>query len=230
MSVAAEWASGALGYRFHDDGLLELALTHRSAGGGNNERLEFLGDAVLGLVIAEALYAAHPGADEGALSRFRARLVRRETLEEVARELALGELVRLGSGELRSGGHRRGSILANSLEAVLGAVFLDGGWPATRKVVLKLLSPRLESLAPGDDLRDPKTRLQEFLQGRGHALPTYAVERVSGSGHAQQFAVVCRLEDPGIEVHGEGGSRRAAEQQAAEEALRALGANAGHHG
>jgi len=230
VSVAAEWASGALGYRFQDDGLLELALTHRSASGGNNERLEFLGDAVLGLVIAEALYAAHPGADEGSLSRLRARLVRRETLEELARELALGELVRLGSSELRSGGHRRGSILANSLEAVFGAVFLDGGWPATRKVVLKLLGPRLAALATGDDLRDPKTRLQEFLQGRGHALPTYAVERISGSGHAQHFAVVCRLENPGIEVHGEGASRRAAEQQAAEEALRALGAPAGNHG
>jgi ribonuclease-3 len=161
------------------------------------------GDAVLGLVIAEALYAAHPGADEGTLSRLRARLVRRETLEEVARELALGELVRLGSGELRSGGHRRGSILANSLEAVFGAVFLDGGWPATRKVVLKVLGTRLAALDTGDDLRDPKTRLQEFLQGRGFALPTYAVERISGSGHAQHFAVVCRLETPGIEVHGE---------------------------
>jgi len=227
--MAAEWASGALGYRFQDDGLLELALTHRSASGGNNERLEFLGDAVLGLVTAEALYAAHPGADEGTLSRLRARLVRRETLEEVARELALGELVRLGSGELRSGGHRRGSILANSLEAVFGAVFLDGGWPATRKVVLKVLSTRLAALDTGDDLRDPKTRLQEFLQGRGFALPTYAVERVSGSGHAQYFAVVCRLETPGIEVHGEGASRRAAEQQAAEEALRVLGADVGIH-
>jgi ribonuclease-3 len=224
VSVAAEWASGALGYRFQDDSLLELALTHRSASGGNNERLEFLGDAALGLVIAEALYAAHPGADEGTLSRHRARLVRRETLEEVARELALGELVRLGSGELRSGGHRRASILANCLEAIFGAVFQDGGWVPARKVILGLLGSRLAALDADDDLRDPKTRLQEFLQGRGHALPTYAVENISGSGHAQHFAVVCRLETPGIEVHGEGSSRRAAEQQAAEEALRALGA------
>lgn len=230
MTVAAEWASGALGYRFQDDGLLELALTHRSARGAHNERLEFLGDAVLGLVIAEALYATHPAADEGDLSRLRARLVRRETLETVARELALGEVLRLGSGELRSGGHRRGSILANSLEAVFGAVFLDAGWPATRKVVLDLLGRRLAALDSGEDLRDPKTRLQEFLQGRGHALPTYAVLQVSGSGHAQRFAVVCRLEEPGIEVHGEGASRRAAEQQAAEEALRALGADVASHG
>lgn len=230
MTVSAEWAADALGYRFQDDGLLELALTHRSASSGNNERLEFLGDAVLGLVVAESLYGEHPEADEGTLSRLRARLVRRETLEEVARELGLGELVRLGSGELRSGGHRRGSILANSLEAVFGAVFLDGGWQATRKVVLKLLSPRLAALDSDDDLRDPKTRLQEYLQGRGHSLPSYAVESVSGSGHARHFAVVCRLETPGIEVHGEGTSRRAAEQQAAEEALRALGAPADGRG
>jgi ribonuclease-3 len=226
VSLPADWASGALGYRFQNEGLLELALTHRSASGGNNERLEFLGDAVLGLVMAEAVYAAHPGADEGTLSRLRARLVRRETLEELARELALGELLRLGGGELRSGGHRRGSILANALEAVFGAVFLDGGWGATREVVLKVLGPRFAALDSDEELRDPKTRLQELLQGRGHALPTYDVERVSGSGHAQHFDVVCRLATPEMEIRGEGTSRRAAEQQAAEQALRALGADA----
>ncbi|MEO8224456.1 MAG: ribonuclease III [Gammaproteobacteria bacterium] len=226
MTLPADWAAGALGYRFQDDALLELALTHRSASGGNNERLEFLGDAVLGLVMAEALFASHPAADEGTLSRLRARLVRRETLEELARELALGELLRLGSGELRSGGHRRASILANSLEAVFGAVFLDGGWPASREVLLKLLGPRLAALDSDEELRDPKTRLQEFLQGRGHALPTYDVERVSGSAHAQHFDVVCRLASPTLEVRGEGASRRAAEQQAAAQALRALGADA----
>ena len=225
MSLSADWASGALGYRFQDEGLLERALTHRSASGGNNERLEFLGDAVLGLVMAEAVYAAHPGADEGTLSRLRARLVRRETLEELARELALGELLRLGSGELRSGGHRRGSILANALEAVFGAVFLDGGWVPTREVIRKVLGPRFAALDSDEELRDPKTRLQEFLQGRGHALPTYDVERVSGSAHAQHFDVVCRLETPGLEIRGEGTSRRAAEQQAAEQALRELGAD-----
>jgi ribonuclease-3 len=221
----ADWASGALGYRFQNDSLLELALTHRSAAGGNNERLEFLGDAVLGLVISQALYASHPEADEGTLSRLRARLVRRETLEEIARELALGELLRLGAGELRSGGHRRASILANSLEAVLGAVFLDGGWRVTQEVILKLMSARLAGLDADEDLRDPKTRLQEYLQGKGHALPAYDVERVSGSAHAQHFDVVCRLVTPGLEVRGEGASRRAAEQQAAEQALRALGAD-----
>lgn len=222
MSLPADWASGTLGYRFQDEELLELALTHRSAGGGNNERLEFLGDAVLGLVMAEALYASHPGADEGTLSRLRARLVRRETLEELARELALGELLRLGTGELRSGGHRRASILANALEAVFGAVFLDGGWNPTQSVILKVLGPRLAALDSDEELRDPKTRLQEFLQGRGHALPTYDVLRVSGSAHAQHFDVVCRLATPNLEVRGEGASRRAAEQQAAEQALRAL--------
>jgi ribonuclease-3 len=226
VSLPADWASGALGYRFQDEELLELALTHRSVGGENNERLEFLGDAVLGMVIAQALYASHPGADEGALSRLRARLVRRETLEELARELALGQLLRLGSGETRSGGHRRASILANALEAVFGAAFLDGGWGATQAVILKLLGPRLAALDSDEELRDPKTRLQELLQGRGHALPTYDVERVSGSAHAQHFDVVCRLATPGVEVRGEGSSRRAAEQQAAEHALRALGADA----
>ena len=225
MSLPADWAFGALGYRFRDEGLLDLALTHRSAAGGNNERLEFLGDAVLGLVMSEALYSSHPEADEGTLSRLRARLVRRETLEELARELALGDLLRLGAGEIRSGGHRRASILANSLEAVLGAVFLDGGWRVAEEVILKLMSSRLAGLDAGDDLRDPKTRLQEFLQGRGHALPTYDVERVSGSAHAQHFDVICRLATPGLEVRGEGASRRAAEQQAAEQALRELGAD-----
>jgi ribonuclease-3 len=225
VSLPADWAAGALGYRFQDEELLELALTHRSARGGNNERLEFLGDAVLGLVMAEAVYAAHPGADEGTLSRLRARLVRRETMEELARELALGELLRLGGGELRSGGHRRGSILANALEAVFGAVFLDGGWGPTREVVRKVLGPRLAALDSDEELRDPKTRLQEFLQAKGHALPTYDVERVTGSAHAQHYDVVCRLETPGLEIHGEGASRRAAEQQAAAQALRALGAD-----
>ena len=223
MTLPADWARGALGYQFQDDGLLTQALTHRSVGGLDNERLEFLGDAVLGLVTAEALYGSHPDADEGTLSRLRARLVRRETLEEVARELALGDLLRLGGGELRAGGHRRGSILANALEAVFGAVYLDGGSSASQTVILKLLGPRLAALGADEELRDPKTRLQEFLQGRGHALPTYDVDQVSGSAHAQHFDVICRLATPSLEVRGAGPSRRAAEQQAALQALRALG-------
>ncbi len=223
MTLPADWARGALGYHFQDEGLLTQALTHRSVGGPHNERLEFLGDAVLGLVTAEALYAAHRDADEGALSRLRARLVRRETLEEVARELALGDQLRLGSGELRAGGHRRASILANALEALFGAVYVDGGWSASHAVILKLLGPRLAVLGADEELRDPKTRLQEFLQGRGHALPTYNVDQVSGSAHAQHFDVICRLATPSLVVRGAGPSRRAAEQQAAEQALRALG-------
>ena len=226
MILPANWARDSLGYLFQNDRLLTQALTHRSVGGPDNERLEFLGDAVLGLVTAEALYVAHPDADEGTLSRLRARLVRRETLEEVARNLALGDLLRLGAGELRAGGHRRASILANALEALFGAVYLDGGWSASRAVILKLLGPRLAVLGADEELRDPKTRLQEFLQGRGHALPTYDVDQVSGTAHAQHFAVICRLATPGLEVRGAGSSRRAAEQQAAEQALRALGINA----
>ncbi|MEO8223807.1 MAG: ribonuclease III [Gammaproteobacteria bacterium] len=221
----ADWAEGSLGYRFADENLLDLALTHRSAGGASNERLEFLGDAVLGLVIAEALHSAHAEADEGTLSRLRARLVRRETLEDVARELTLGDFLHLGPGELRSGGHRRASILANSLEAVFGAVFLDGGWDATRQVILKLLGARIAALDADEELRDPKTRLQEYLQAKGHALPTYAVELVSGVAHAQHFNVTCRLPTPALEVRGAGPSRRAAEQEAAEQALRVLDAD-----
>ena len=225
MSQPGGWAAGTLGYRFQDEDLLQLALTHRSTAGDDNERLEFLGDAILGLVIAEALYASHPRADEGTLSRLRARLVRRQTLEELAREIDLGELLRLGVGELRAGGHRRSSILGNSLEAVFGAVFLDGGWTAARQVILRLLDTRLVGLDADEDLRDPKTRLQELLQAQGHALPAYDVERVTGSAHAQQFDVICRLVTPRLEARGQGSSRRAAEQQAAEQALRELGAH-----
>ncbi len=223
MTLPANWARDSLGYLFQNDRLLTQALTHRSVGGPDNERLEFLGDAVLGLVTAEALYASHPDADEGTLSRLRARLVRRETLEEIARELALGDLLRLGSGELRAGGHRRASILANALEAVFGAVYLDGGFSASQAVIMQQIGPRLAVLGADEELRDPKTRLQEFLQGRGHALPTYDVDQVSGSAHAQHFEVVCRVTTPSLEVRGAGPSRRAAEQQAAEQALRALG-------
>lgn len=220
MKAAADWASGTLGYPFHDTQLLSLALTHRSAAGPHNERLEFLGDAVLGMVAAEVLYATHPAADEGTLSRLRARLVRRETLEELARGVDLGRYMQLGSGELRSGGHQRGSILANALEAVIGAVFLDGGMVPARALVLRLLAAHLAGLAADEDLRDPKTRLQEFLQGQGHALPVYTVEQISGSAHDQVFEVVCQLDALGLTVRGKGTSRRIAEQQAAEQALR----------
>jgi ribonuclease-3 len=220
MKAVAEWASGAIGYTFQDARLLELALTHRSAAGAHNERLEFLGDAVLGMVAAELLYARYPAADEGTLSKLRARLVRRETLEEIARGIDLGRHLRLGSGETRSGGHQRGSILANALEAIIGAVFLDGGMMPARELVLRLLSGHLAGLAVDEDLRDPKTRLQEFLQAQGEALPVYTVEQVSGSDHEQLFEVLCRLDGRGLRVRGTGSSRRIAEQRAAEQALR----------
>lgn len=220
MDPRLEALQQRLGHRFAQPPLLVRALTHRSFGADHNERLEFLGDAVLGMVAAELLYARYPDADEGTLSKLRARLVRRETLEEIARSLDLGRHLRLGSGEIRSGGHQRGSILANALEAIIGAVFLDGGMTPARELVLRLLSGHLAGLAVDEDLRDPKTRLQEFLQAHGEALPVYTVEQVSGSAHDQMFEVLCRLDGRGLRVRGTGSSRRIAEQRAAEQALR----------
>lgn len=213
----------ALGYRFAEPGLLELALTHRSAAGPNNERLEFLGDSVLNFIIADALYGRHPHASEGTLSRMRASLVRGDTLAEIARELELGEYLRLGSGELKSGGFRRTSILADALEAIIGAVFQDGGIEAARALVLRFFAARLDSSEPGVALKDPKTRLQEHLQARGLPLPGYEVVAVVGQSHNQTFTVHCRvsgLETPSV---GEGSSRRKAEQSAAQHALERLG-------
>ncbi|HKK14468.1 MAG TPA: ribonuclease III, partial [Gammaproteobacteria bacterium] len=167
MTRSPQELSRAIGYRFDDQRLLEYALTHRSAGSRNNERLEFLGDAVLGLVMAEALYRAFPRATEGELSRLRATLVKRETLAEVARALALGDYLTLGSGELKSGGFRRDSILADALEAVFGALYMDGGFEAAGRLIRDLFRERLEDLPSAAALKDAKTRLQELLQGRG---------------------------------------------------------------
>ena len=215
MRKAPGWSEEALEYRFKDLRLLEQALTHRSAGGSHNERLEFLGDALLGMVVAEALYQALPDADEGYLSRLRAHLVRRETLADLAAELSLGEHIRLGSGELKSGGHRRASILANGIEAVMGAVYLDGGYEAARDLILGLLKGRLGALPAHDELKDPKTRLQEYLQGRGQELPDYDIETVSGEDHKQRFTAGCALPRLSLRTVGEGRSRRQAEQAAA---------------
>lgn len=223
--TATAWAVQALGYEFRDAGLLDQALTHRSAASAHNERLEFLGDAVLGLAVTEALYRQYPGATEGTLSRQRARLVRQECLEEVAREIGLGALLVLGSGELRTGGHHRGSILANALEAVIGAVYLDGGMSASTAVTDRLLAARLRALPADEDLRDPKTRLQELLQARGEPLPGYQVTSVEGPPHQQVFEVSCRVESAGLTVSGTGPSRRAAEQAAATRALLAMNAD-----
>lgn len=203
-----------LDYRFHEPNLLETALTHRSVGGGNNERLEFLGDAVLSLVIAEWLYQLRPRASEGELSRLRASLVNRESLAEIARSLQLGESLRLGSGELKSGGFRRDSILADALEAILGAVYLDGGFESCGKLIHQLYQQRIASLPPAADLKDPKTRLQEYLQARQQALPVYRLLEVSGEAHAQLFTIECMMDTDHRSV-ATASSRRRAEQEAA---------------
>jgi len=217
-----DWVTDKLGYNFSNLALLEQALTHKSASVGHNERLEFLGDAILGSVVASALYRQRPDADEGTLSRLRALLVRGETLAAAARELDLGQQVYLGTGETRSGGHQRGSILANTLEALFGAVYLDGGFDAAVEVIIKVLGNRLSELPVAADLRDPKTRLQELMQAKGFPPPEYVVEKTSGAPHDRTFVVLCRLESLSLDVAGVGTSRRRAEQSAAERVLEQL--------
>lgn len=209
----------ALGIEFTESELLVMALRHRSAGNLNNERLEFLGDAILNLVIADRLYALHPDAAEGALSRWRASVVREETLAEVARRLNLGDYLVLGSGELKSGGFRRDSILADALEAMIGAVYLDQGFDVAKAMVERLFMPRLENLPDAASLKDPKTRLQEFLQSAKFELPVYEVTDVRGQAHKQVFEVTCRLAHTDLTSLGRGSSRRKAEQAAAERML-----------
>lgn len=219
MKSRTAWVRQRLGYEFSDQSLLDLALTHRSASARNNERLEFLGDAVLGLVITRAIYERRSEAGEGLLSRIRSRLVRGETLADIARDLDIGSLIRLGSGESRTGGHQRSTILSNALEAVLGAIYLDGGMGAAERVVLELFRELLAELPGEEELTDPKTRLQEWLQARGHRPPAYEVQSVAGAAHAQTFEVVCSIEELGLKVAGHGASRRGAEQDAAKHAL-----------
>lgn len=211
-----------LGHRFADPGLLERALSHRSLGGRNNERLEFLGDALINFVAAAALYAAKPAAEEGALSRLRASLVREESLARIARELDLGGVIRLGESELKSGGYRRDSILADALEAILGAVYLDAGFAAAQAVSVRLFEPLIAELPDAELLKDPKTRLQEWLQARSRPLPRYEVLAEEGPPHARRFQVRCVLADAPVQTEAEGASRRNAEQQAAEAMLRRL--------
>ena len=224
MSPSLDGLSRALGYRFSDSQLLQAAVTHRSAGSQNNERLEFLGDAVLGYIIAERLFQRFPKATEGQLSRLRASLVKRATLADIARQLKLGDYLRLGSGELKSGGFRRDSILADAMEAILGAIVLDSdnGLEQCRSCIQRLFADKLDELSPGEELKDPKTRLQELLQARKLDLPDYEVVDVSGKAHHRHFVVECRVEPLQRCVRGEGSSRRRAEQAAAEAMLEQL--------
>lgn len=202
-------------YRFSDAGLLERALTHRSHGSGNYERLEFLGDSLLNLVISEQLYQLRPQAPEGDLSRLRSRLVRDVTLAAIASELNLGDHLRLGTGELKSGGFLRESILADVFEALLGAIYLDGGFGEAKRVVCEIFADRLAALPDADTLKDPKTRLQELLQAHGYGLPEYRVMQESGADHDKRFLVECRVAELSEPVTAQAASRRKAEQASA---------------
>lgn len=212
----------ALGYGFADPKLLQQALTHRSAAGQHNERLEYLGDAVLSMVVAEDLYLRFPMVHEGDMTRMRASLVKGVTLAEIGRELALGEVIRLGPGELKSGGHRRDSILADAVEAIIGAVYLDGGIEQAKPLIHRLFASRFAAIQPGVRQKDPKTRLQEYLQARRKPLPEYQVVSVEGDAHNQKFTVRCLVSELAEAVVGTGTSRRKAEQEAASQALEQL--------
>lgn len=212
----------AIGYAFADSSLLQTALTHRSHSSPHNERLEFIGDSVLNCAIALELYRRFPDFAEGEMSRLRANLVRQETLHQIADDLSLGDALRLGEGELKSGGHRRPSILADAVEAIIGAVHLDSGFEAATALVVRLYETRLAAIVPGQQIKDPKTRLQEYLQARRLALPKYVLMDTSGEAHAQNFRVACEIAPLKLFTEGSGQSRRAAEQMAAERALENL--------
>lgn len=207
--------TGRIGHRFADPALRQRALTHRSAGGRNNERLEFLGDGLVNLIVAEALYRRYPLADEGWLTRARSQLVCEPSLAGIARELALGDLLQLGPGELKSGGYRRDSILADALEALAAAIHLDAGFEICRTVVLGWFEAGLVHVAENGTEKDAKTRLQEWLQARGLRLPEYVLLDSRGDAHDKIFEVACRLAEPALEARADGSSRRQAEQRAA---------------
>jgi len=208
-----------LQYHFSSTGLIEQALTHRSAGSANNERLEFLGDSILNCVIAIALFERFGAVREGEMSRLRANLVRQESLYRISRDLDLGNVLRLGEGELKSGGERRPSILADALEAVIGAVYLDGGFEAAKHVISGLYADQLAQIDPLQSGKDAKTSLQEWLQGHRFPLPLYELVTIRGEAHAQEFEVECRVSEPPLVTTGMGPSRRAAEQNAAQRAF-----------
>jgi ribonuclease-3 len=220
--MTAQSVARKLGHSFVDQALFRTALTHRSFGVPNNERLEFLGDGILDFVIADALYNRFPELPEGDLSRLRANLVRQETLHRLALTLGIGEFLRLGEGELKSGGAQRPSILADALEALFGAIYLDAGFNAAQAVIVKLYAPLIDELKPGQFQKDAKTRLQEWLQGRKKALPRYQVIEATGAAHEQRFVVACEIDNPSLRTVGHGSSRRIAEQVAAEQAMKEL--------
>lgn len=224
-SASTEALQPLIGYRFNQPDLLLRALTHRSYSSDHNERLEFLGDGILNMVVAIMLFERFADLREGELSRLRAMLVKQDSLAQVAHELKLGDCLRLGEGELKSGGRSRPSILADAVEASIGAVFLDGGFDAAKALIFRLYAKRLEDLNPALSLKDPKTALQELLQARHLPLPSYALARVSGEAHAQAFEVACAVPSLEIVAHGQGSSRRIAEQEAAAAVLERLSAS-----
>jgi ribonuclease-3 len=222
VEKAESWLEKTLQYRFHDVGLFVQALTHRSATGLNNERLEFLGDAVLDFVISDSLFKLRPDADEGDLSKLRASLVKDTSLAGIAVDIELGEHLILGSGERKTGGHRRESILADALEAIFGAVYLDSGFDAAKDLIDRVFEQRLDELPDAEDLRDPKTRLQEWLQARKLSLPIYDLVSVTGKDHRQKFVVSCTVNELSQTTEGDSTSRRKAEQRAASAMLEML--------
>ena len=208
------------GYQFRQQDLLEQALTHRSySRSNNNERLEFLGDSILNLIISNHIYLRFTDADEGDLSRIRASLVKEESLAQIAMDIGLGDHIRLGGGELKSGGFRRASILSDALEALIAAIYLDSDYAQTEAIVLRLYHGQLQTVDENANLRDPKTQLQEYLQARKMHLPRYQVEQTSGKSHNQVFTVSCNITDLELQSKGKGSSRKKAEQQAAQKLL-----------
>lgn len=216
-----------IGYQFKQITFLEQALTHRSASDTHYERLEFLGDSILSVVIAEALYHQFPKSPEGELSRMRATLVCGPMLAKIAQEFELGRFLQLGPGEKKSGGHRRESILSDAVEAIIGAIFLDSDIHTAMRIVMEWFAPRLSAIEPGENQKDPKTRLQEFLQGRQLSLPIYEVEKTEGQAHNQQFTVSCSVEILPEAIFATGSSRRKAEQAAASKVITLLAAQLG---
>jgi len=223
LNKASDWLKQTLHYEFNNVEYLSQALTHRSASGSNNERLEFLGDAVLDSVISEFVYRQLPAGTEGELSRLRSALVKDTSLADLAAQLGIGEHLILGPGEKKAGGHRRASILADALEALFAAVYLDSGYQSAATVICTAFGDRLQNLPDPADLRDPKTRLQEHLQSKKLGLPEYVVTATSGKAHKQTFNVMCTVSDLGQQASGEGSSRRDAEQSAADHMLGQIG-------